>query len=44
MAIVVYKCDLCQRKIELAQNKEGLEVTGRCIITDGCLVFVHAIV
>lgn len=36
MAIVVYKCDLCQRKIELTQNKEGLEVTGRCIITDGC--------
>ncbi len=41
MAIVIYKCDLCQRKIELPQNKQGIEVTGQCIITDGCHGKLH---
>ena len=36
MAIVVYKCDTCKREIELPQNKKGLEVVQRCIITEGC--------
>ena len=36
MAIVVYKCDVCDREIEILQNPEGLETVGRCVITDGC--------
>ena len=36
MAIVVYNCDTCKREVELPQNKEGLEVIQRCIITAGC--------
>jgi len=36
MAIVIYKCDTCNRTIEKTQNKEGLEVVGRCIITNNC--------
>lgn len=36
MAIIVYKCNVCNREIEKLQNKEGLEVVQRCIITSGC--------
>jgi len=36
MAVVVYQCDTCNRKIETSQNKLGLEVIDRCIITYGC--------
>ena len=36
MAIVVYKCSVCDREVELLQNPDGLETVGRCIITDGC--------
>jgi len=36
MAIVTYLCDTCDRQIDLPQNKKGLEVVQRCIITDGC--------
>ena len=36
MAIVVYKCDVCKRVIELPQNKEGLDTIGRCVITNNC--------
>ena len=36
MAIVLYKCDVCKRNIELIQNKTGLETVQRCIITHGC--------
>jgi hypothetical protein len=36
MAIVQYKCDVCERIIELANNPHGLEIIDRCIITDGC--------
>lgn len=36
MAIVVYKCNICDREIEILQNPKGLETVGRCIITDGC--------
>lgn len=32
---------MCQRKIELPQNKQGIEVTGQCIITDGCHGKLH---
>ena len=36
MSVIVYKCDTCNRTIDLPQNKEGLEVIQRCIITDQC--------
>jgi len=43
MSIVVYNCDTCNREIELPQNKEGLEVVQRCIITSGCRGKLHQI-
>lgn len=36
MAIVVYQCDRCKRTIQLPQNVQGLEVMGKCIITESC--------
>jgi len=36
MAVIQYQCDVCDRIIDLPQNKKGLEVVQRCIITDGC--------
>ena len=36
MAVVVYKCDTCEREIEKPQNVDGLEVISRCVITLGC--------
>lgn len=36
MAIVIYECDRCQRIIQLPQNQQGLEVMGKCIITESC--------
>ena len=36
MTIVVYKCDVCKRDIELEQNIKGLENIQRCTITHGC--------
>lgn len=36
MSIVVYKCDVCKRDIEIPRNIEGLERVQRCTITLGC--------
>lgn len=36
MAVVVYKCDACKREVYRKQNIQGIDVVGRCIITDGC--------
>jgi hypothetical protein len=36
MAIVVYKCDVCKREVELERNINGLENIQRCTITHGC--------
>ena len=36
MAVVVYKCNVCKREIELQRNEKGLETTNHCIITHGC--------
>lgn len=36
MTVIVYQCDTCNRTIDLPQNKKGLEVIQRCVITDGC--------
>lgn len=36
MAIVVYRCGVCKREVELLRNVEGLERISRCTITQGC--------
>lgn len=36
MALSVFECDTCKRTIERIHNKQGLDVVGRCIISDGC--------
>ena len=36
MSIVVYKCPVCDRTIDIVQNPKGLDTVGRCVITDGC--------
>ena len=36
MTVVVYKCPVCDRTIDIVQNEQGLETVGRCVITDGC--------
>lgn len=36
MAVVVYECDTCKREVHRTQNLHGLDVIGRCVITDGC--------
>jgi hypothetical protein len=36
MAVVVYRCTVCKREIELQQNREGLERAHHCNITQHC--------
>lgn len=36
MAVVVYECDTCKRDVHRKQNRQGLDVIGRCVITNGC--------
>ncbi len=36
MTVVVYSCDTCKREVYRKQNKQGIDVIGRCIITNGC--------
>lgn len=36
MAIIQMKCTVCKRQIELPENKKGLEVINRCVITEQC--------
>lgn len=36
MSVIEYTCDICNRIINIPQNKHGLEVIHKCIITDGC--------
>ena len=36
MAVVVYKCDVCKRNIELQRKIESIERIQRCTITHGC--------
>lgn len=34
--ITVYKCDTCDRTVQIARNPHGIETVGRCIITQNC--------
>lgn len=36
MAVVVYECDTCKREVYRKQNTQGIDIVGRCVITDGC--------
>ena len=36
MAIIRFKCTVCKREIEIPENKKGLEIIKKCIITDDC--------
>ncbi len=36
MAVVVYQCDTCKRELHRKQNRLGLDVVNRCVITNGC--------
>ncbi len=36
MAVVTYKCTVCEREINLVQNKQGLDWIGDCNMTLGC--------
>lgn len=36
MAVVVYECDTCKREVYRKQNTQGIDIIGRCVITDGC--------
>lgn len=37
MATINYKCDTCNREIELIENKQGMTVFGSCTITNNCV-------
>lgn len=41
MAIIRYGCTVCKRELEIPENKRGLEVIHRCIITDGCRGYLY---
>ena len=34
--ITVYRCDICDRSVQLQRNPHGIETVGRCIITQNC--------
>lgn len=36
MAVVTYRCNVCNREKEFLQNKKGLEVINKCTITNNC--------
>lgn len=36
MAVIRYRCTVCDREIELIEQPTGLEVIHRCIVTDKC--------
>jgi hypothetical protein len=36
MALVEYTCDTCKRSLSLPQNKLGVDMFSRCIITNNC--------
>jgi hypothetical protein len=37
MATISYQCNKCNRTIQKQENKSGITVFGKCIITEGCL-------
>jgi hypothetical protein len=41
--IVTYKCDTCNRQVDVQYNRHGIDTAQRCIITDGCLGTLHKV-
>lgn len=44
MATITYKCNVCDREIDLLENKQGLTTFAKCVITYGCkgkLLSIH---
>lgn len=41
--IVTYKCDVCNREVDVQYNRYGIDTAQRCIITDGCLGTLHKV-
>lgn len=41
MATNTYKCGVCKREIETLENKYGLGIVAKCIITKGCVGKLH---
>lgn len=39
----VYECDVCKRRIRVPNNKTGIDVIQRCIITNNCQGKLHRI-
>lgn len=39
----VYECDVCDRRVRLPTNRQGLDVIQRCIITAGCQGKLHQV-
>lgn len=36
MATITYQCNICDREIDLLENKQGLTTFSKCVITYGC--------
>jgi hypothetical protein len=36
MATITYTCNICDRQIDLLENKQGLTTLAKCVITFGC--------
>lgn len=36
MATITFQCSVCKRDIETLENKQGLDIVAKCIITKGC--------
>lgn len=36
MATITYQCSICDRRIDLVENRQGLTAFGKCVITNGC--------
>jgi len=43
MSVVKYNCDTCHREVSRRRNLEGLEVSGKCVITKGCRGSLHQV-
>lgn len=36
MSTITYQCSICNRQIDLVENRQGLTTFGKCVITNGC--------
>lgn len=43
MATIAYKCDTCDKNANLLENRTGLTILGRCVLTSGCTGKLHVV-